>query len=408
MGKKLTLKEEKILKNDLELYLTTELIENTGYWLKQPDPHPHARKLRLMQEKISELSKSSDDQKLIFLDHFLSTYINRLWNNLAIDFTYESGNPGKEILGRLFQDIGRIFTELADALRQLDLKKYYNSLLNLTYAYRKSLLELDKKRIEIQRIKFKTGTILYPETMDPEKNLLYKIIEESGAITQSEYQLAGGAPGNYFFDIDKLLSKPSYVDTVSEYYTKEIKEVLRFGKIEKLAFIEKDIGTVGALPLMSSIISKTSLDGFIIRIWKDISIGKIKGSLNALPINGEHIGIVTDVVTAGKGIEKALEGISTYARERGIEVETPYAFALYHRGQVDKEVFEKNEIDVRVILTHNELERIGFIPNKDEPPGNPRLDEEKMNTIPPAEWKVIKYSKGLDKETLDLEEKIKV
>ena len=369
------------MRSDVELYAVAELIENTGYWLQQSNPHLHARKLRLMQQKVSERSESSTDPNLTFLDHFLSTYINRLWSNLAVDFTYESGGPGKEVLGKLFQNIGKNLVDLSDALRQENLKKYYDALLGLTSAYRRTLLELREKESDMRREKQTFGTIRNPASMRSGKKPLYKILEESKAITQSEYQLAGGAPSNYFFDIDKLLSKPRYVNIVSEYFIKEINDVMRVDRIDKLAFIEKHVGTVGALPLMSSIISKSKMEGFIIRIWKDVTIGEIKGSPAVQPRKGEHIGIVSDVATVGQSIKRAVEGILRY------EVESPYAFVLYDREQGAKRVLKKDNVDLRAILTRSELEEIGFIPKERESSEDPPLDTENMNTIPPAEWK---------------------
>jgi len=382
-----------MLQSEEELYVVTELMENTGYWLRQEPAN--ARRLRVMQERLSKLASSSLDANLVFLDYFLSGYVQRLWKNLAIDFTYESGGLGREVLVKLFKDIGEGLENLADALRSKDSAKYHDTLLKLTSAYRSSIDLVSEKEKVIREEKVVLGTICNPKAMEPEKRELYEVLEKAGAITQSEYTLASGWPSRYFFDIDRLLSKPEFVDTVSKYYSKEIEKARRETRIDKLAFIEKDVGTIGALPLMSSIVLKTGIDAFAIRLWKDVLIGRVKGSVGTEPAPGENIGLIGDVATTSKSLRDAAQIIRDYGAE------TPCAFVLFDREQGAKQILDRYKIHLRSIVTRSELERIGLIPH---PSKDPVFDQD---VIPPAEWKISRYSKGIASDRLEQEKTVR-
>lgn len=379
------------------LYVLVEIMENTGYWL-QKDPRTHARKLKLMQKRISELTRFSSERRLVFLDHFLTNYVDRMWNNLAVDFTYESGNPGKNILDGLLRNVGKTLVDISNSLREGDIKKCEKALHDFASAYAGALREVSEKKEEIRKVKVISGKIEKPEAIKPEKLELYRVLQESGAITQSEYTLAGGAPSRHFFDIDKLLSKARYVDVISEYYAKEINALKNENKIDKLAFIEKDIGTIGVLPLMSSILIKTKMEAFIVRLSKEAIIGKIKCSYGAEPKKSERIGIVSDVATTSKGILDAAEAI----RESGAK--PLYAFVLYNREQGAERILEREGIDLKAILNRSELERIGFI----SPAKEHDFEPKEANVIPPPDPKIKRYAKGLGSKTLKWEEQIEV
>jgi len=343
-----------------------------------------------MQYRISRLAKVTSSEDVIHLNTFLSLYINQLWNNLAVDFTYESGSPGKEILLRLVKKVGKELNNLSNQLKKG--RDYGIVLRRLSNIYAVSLSDIRKKEREIASVHKTIGAVRDWDDVPPRLRAFCHVLQEGGVITQSEYTLAGGFPSNYFFDVDKMLSKPEYVEDAADYFAKEIQEVRCKNRITKLAFIEKEVGTVGMLPLMSLIIFMTRIDGFVVRLGKQVSIGKIKSSFGCEPANGDVVAIISDVATAGEGILAAAETI----REKGASA--PFAFVLYDRDQGARERLQKNGISLRTVVTHKELNDLGLVPSEKGPIFR--------NEIPIPPDKIKRLSTGMDQDALAAEEKI--
>lgn len=378
------------MSDEVDLFTFSEVVEDTSYWLqKKPE---NSRILRLMQYKLNRLAEISSNKDINFLADFLDSFINRLWNNLAVDFTYQSGSPGRKILLSLIKKIGKELECMATQIRER--KEYHPVLLQLSNLYQKSLSEIRKKEDTIEREETTIGKIANWNKVPIELNAFCHVSEESGAVTQSVYTLAGGSPSDYFFDVDKIMSKPEYVGVISDYFAKEIGNVMSHSKIDKLAFIEKDVGTVGALPLMSLIISKTKVNACIVRLRKQIPIGKIKCSQEVELKPGEVVAIVSDVATAGEGIIEVANAI----REKGAI--TPFAFVLYDREQGAKETLAQNGILLKAVTTHAELAKLGLVP----PSKGPILDE--RIPIPPS--KIRRYSEGVNRDVLKSEKRITI
>jgi orotate phosphoribosyltransferase len=147
---------------------------------------------------------------------------------------------------------------------------------------------------------------------------------------------------------------------------------------------------------MSSILTKTRLNGFVVRVSKDVSIGKIKCSPDFYPKPGNRIGIVSDVITAAEGVMRASHAI------RDIGAETPYAFVLYNRAQVSSHTLEESGIKVRAIMERSDLIKIGFIEDKPEID----FDSDEAKVIPTASWKIDAYRKGHGGESSELQQTI--
>lgn len=141
----MVLKRECNLRDKDLLYDVSDILENGGENLKREPKKTVV--LRLMQERISDLSKSSEDKDLIFLNHFLRSFIERLWFNLMIDFPYEVGEETskirREILDILVQGIGEVLEELANYLRKRDYDNCYKAYRALTNAYDQKIKELE-------------------------------------------------------------------------------------------------------------------------------------------------------------------------------------------------------------------------------------------------------------------------
>lgn len=133
------------LRDEDILYDVSNILENVGDNLKREPKRTVV--LRLMQERISDLSKSSEDKDLVFLNHFLRSFIERLWFNLMIDFPYEVGEEAsrirREILDSLVQGIGGVLEELAGYLRKRDYGNCYKAYRALTNAYDQKIEELE-------------------------------------------------------------------------------------------------------------------------------------------------------------------------------------------------------------------------------------------------------------------------
>lgn len=376
------------MSEEIDLFMFSDIVEDASFWLlKKPE---NSRILRLMQREIGHLAEASSNEDIAFLNDFLGSFINQVWNNLAVDFTYQSGSPGRRILLALIRNIGKELKKLAAYIREE--KDYHPILLRLSNLYQKSLCEIREKEDVIAGERPSIGKVKDWAKVPPQLRAFCHVLQDSGVITQSEYTLAGGSPSNYFFDADKMMSKPEYVEIISDYFAREIITIMTNNRIDKLAFIEKDVGTVGILPLMSLIISKTRVNAFIVRLRKQVSIGIFKYSLGVEPHRGEVIAIVSDVATSGEGISAAADAI----RKKGALV--PFAFVLYDREQGAKERLEKDKIILRTVTSHAELAALGIAPSKK----GPILE----NRIPVPTWKIEQYSTGMDPKTLRAEEKI--
>ena len=362
------------VRDEIDLFTFSELLEESSYWLqKEPE---NSRIIRLMQQKVNKLAEGSSNKDLRFLASFLSAYVDQLWNNLAVDFTYQSGNPGREILMTLIRRIGKELELLAVKIRE---KGDYNLiLLRLSSEYQETLSEIYRKEDVIRNVAVTIGKVTDYGKVPAELRKFGQVVEQSGAITQSRYTLAGGCPSDYFFDADKMMSKPEFVEVLSDYYAAIIKKSEIEHKIDKLAFIEKEVGTIGILPLMGLILSKTGKDGVIVRLQKQVNIGKIKSSRGTEPKQGEIVAILSDVATAGEGITEAAAAI----RSRGAEVHS--AFVLYDREQGAKEMLKKSDVELHAVATYSELRRFGLVPAEK----GPLL----MNQIPMPPTLLSKYS----------------
>lgn len=378
------------MNEDMNLFTFSETLEDSSFWLqKEPE---NSRILRLMQEKLEQLVEESSSKDLRFLADFLNSYINQLWINLAVDFTYQSGSPGRKILISLMRKIGKELDHLATSIRQGE--DYHPVLVELSSFYQEALSEIRRKENLIRDVKVTIGGVTRPDEVTVRLKKLCDVIERGGAITQSVYTLAGGSPSDYFFDSDKMMSRPEFVKTLSAYYAREIRKVTKRHRIDKLAFIEKGVGTIGILPLMGLIISKTKMNGMIIRVQKQVNIGSIKSSRGTEPTAGEVVAIVSDVATAGEGVIKAASAI----RRGGASV--AFAFVLYDREQGAKQTLARNGIELRPVATYTQLEKIGLVPRKKGPLLTHRIP------IPPP--KIAEYSATENEKASKTEKKIMI
>lgn len=218
---------------------------------------------------------------------------------------------------------------------------------------------------------------------------LCKMLRKYGVVSKSNWALARGIPSKYFFDIDKGAYSSECLRAISNRYARKIKEIReREPGIDRLAFIEKDFGTIGALLFMSSIVSRTGIDAIIIRLRKEISLGSVKGASRT---SQNAVIIVSDVLTSGEGIEKAAETIKEYGAK------VPYAVVLFDREQGGRQRLERLGIKVETILTRGQLIQTGIVP--DEPEVDFSLEED---VIAPSQRKVKEFEEALSPESWEI------
>lgn len=117
------------LKNEEVLVDACIVLENSGNSLEQDPDKTFV--LKLTQERIKELAKSSNDEDVVLLDYFLRSFNQRLWFNLMIDFPYEDEKAKKiriEVLDRLIKTVGNVFKDMSSGLGEKDKAKKANIL----------------------------------------------------------------------------------------------------------------------------------------------------------------------------------------------------------------------------------------------------------------------------------------
>lgn len=225
--------------------------------------------------------------------------------------------------------------------------------------------------------------------MNNREDPLVAVIRKYDMVSKSNWALARGMPSRHFFDMDKGTYSPESIRVIASEYVEKIKEIrAKKPEINRLAFIEKDSGTVGALPLMSEIVSQTEIDGAIIRLRKEMSLVNHKGAKLA---DGNSVVIVSDVLTSGESIEKA----SQIIRRHGAKV--PYALVLYDREQGGKKRLDQSGIEVETLRTRKQLVESGDVPG--EPEAEFSLEEE---IISPPQAQIEEFEESLSPESREI------
>ncbi len=225
--------------------------------------------------------------------------------------------------------------------------------------------------------------------MNNREDPLVAIIRKYDMVSKSNWALARGMPSKHFFDIDKGTYAPDSIRFIASKYVEEIKEIrAKKPEIDRLAFIEKDFGTVGAIPLMSEIVSQTGIDATVIRLRKEMSLVNQKG---AKLTDKNSVVIVSDVLTSGESIEKTSQIIKSHGAK------VPYVIVLYDREQGGKKRLEQSGIEVQTSLTRRQLVESGDVPCESEAQFSPE-DE----VIPPPQTKIKEFEECLSPKSREV------
>lgn len=134
------------------------------------------------------------------------------------------------------------------------------------------------------------------------------------AITSSTHALHGGGISDYYLNLDYLSTVPSDAIKITNWYVEAIEKLSSKETVDGLAFIDKDAGPVGAIALMSGIITQTNLPSIIVRLEKRTLHGKISGRPEIIEklSSGASIVVVTDVITAADTVKETIDVINEF------------------------------------------------------------------------------------------------
>ena len=165
----------------------------------------------------------------------------------------------------------------------------------------------------------------------------------SGCLKFGSFRIKSGAISPYYIDVACLLSSPTDFCCVVDAVADEVKRIMSFDKIDKLASIELK----GAL-LLPSIACRANLPCVVVRKAEKAygATGRIAGGE---VVKGEHILFLDDVVTDGAS---KLEGIKLL-EELGAHVEN--LLVIVDREQGGRENLEKLGYKVHALSKVSEL-----------------------------------------------------
>jgi len=165
----------------------------------------------------------------------------------------------------------------------------------------------------------------------------------SGCLKFGSFRIKSGALSPYYIDLACLLSSPKELCDIAEIAADEIRRIMAFDKIDKLASIELK----GAL-ILPSIACRVNLPCVVVR-KEEKAYGVTGRIVGGEVVEGEHILFFDDVVS--EGLSK-LEGIKPL-EELGAHVEN--VTVVVDREQGGKENLERSGYKVHALTTISEL-----------------------------------------------------
>ena len=179
--------------------------------------------------------------------------------------------------------------------------------------------------------------------------MLDVVSKVAGALFSSDclkfgsFRIKSGALSPYYIDLSCLLSSPEDFCCVVDVVADEIKRIMSFDKIDKLASIELK----GAL-LLPSIACRLELPCVVVRkAQKKYGVtGRIAGGT---VVRGEHILFFDDVVTDGMSKVEGMKPLEEF----GAQVN--HVMVVVDREQGGKENIEKSGYKFRALATISEL-----------------------------------------------------
>ena len=306
------------------------------------DPQ-HLRPLKLFVKKLDDVARQTEDSDMMFLNSYLSLFVEDMYFNLLTDV---SSLVKPEDRDKLIKDLGKNLKDLAQAIINKNNKETYEIYKQIGQIWTKDMLNLGKRpenELRPQYHKRPEDTTLPPAAIR---------FNEYPTTKHCENYLASGFQSDFHKDLDFITIDADIADEIANDYVDKINEIRKEIEINKLAFFDKAYGPIGAIVLANSIISKTGIDAIYVRLRRRLNFDQIKGELNP----GDTVIIISDVLTAGDGILKAMDII----KKNHEDVKVPYAVVFYDRMQGGKWRLWEKGIEVESLFTRVEFAEKGI------------------------------------------------
>src|SRR6266849_4925029 len=124
------------------------------------------------------------------------------------------------------------------------------------------------------------GVLFLLREYNKERGLLITLASE--VVRKSTHELVhAGGETTYYFDTDVLLGRPASIAVITDWLVRVVEDTRRvYGPLDRLCFVEKREGPVGALTLKDLLSLQTGIPAITVRLRSDIpnSVLKIKGA----------------------------------------------------------------------------------------------------------------------------------
>ncbi len=156
--------------------------------------------------------------------------------------------------------------------------------------------------------------------------------------------IVGNLDGDYpiFPDLDSILSDPDSAKKIIRIFKQKLNKIVDEKNIDKLCFIDKRKGPLGALLLLSSLTSQLGINSCILRSQYLDKVAKIKGST---PMPDDRIAIIYDIANSGSGISE----VAKYLYEEHSAI-VKYALVFFDYKHEAKSKLRREGIQLEALL----------------------------------------------------------
>ena len=147
--------------------------------------------------------------------------------------------------------------------------------------------------------------------------------------------------------LEQSIANPQYVEAVLNAFEVRLKYCEAENGVAALCFVEKAVGPVGALGMISSLVSKVQLPAFVYRASYWSTRSKLVG---CVPKPKTKIALVYDLFVTGDGIRQTSKDL--YER---FDLQVVAAVVLYSYGKSDRITVDGREIKIMAIGSHDAL-----------------------------------------------------
>lgn len=199
---------------------------------------------------------------------------------------------------------------------------------------------------------------------EAEKNLLQALRTYPVIVHKNFCLFHAGEKGGDYFDIDRMTCDPLAQKNLLKKFVEKIRLLEENGmQYNKIAFIDKEMGPVGMMPLASSFSQRLNKKIIILRLRKTLRFDhvQVKGSIehrNEYPLTrGDSVLLIDDVITTGGTQKEAIDLVERFnAKVIGL-------ICVFLRNDEAKESIrkEKGVKFIETVWTYGELVASGYI-----------------------------------------------